>query len=172
MVKEDGLPLGLGFGLAMNEDAMRGFSSLDDDERFQLFPIPLVAIDDSRNYFAFGIQELKRNTHRREEEEREGNKGEESLTQEKKRFQSLKAATFNNTEIKIKPQNLEKEDDFKTKFKAGKAKGGPYLGLVGVHLVASRHRETAPGRRMARTRRRRNRSERATRSGESSLFSP
>ena len=27
MVKEDGLPLGLGFGLAMNEDAMRGFSS-------------------------------------------------------------------------------------------------------------------------------------------------
>lgn len=33
MVKEDGLPLGLGFGLAMNEDAMRGFSSLDDDEK-------------------------------------------------------------------------------------------------------------------------------------------
>ena len=32
MVKEDGLPLGLGFGLAMNEDAMRGCSSLDDEE--------------------------------------------------------------------------------------------------------------------------------------------
>ena len=36
MVKEDGLPLGLGFGLAMNEDAMRGFSSLDDDEKKQV----------------------------------------------------------------------------------------------------------------------------------------
>ena len=36
MVKEDGLPLGLAFGLAMNEDAMRGFSSLDDDEKKQV----------------------------------------------------------------------------------------------------------------------------------------
>lgn len=36
MVKEDGLPLGLGFGLAMNEDAMRGFSSLDEDEKKQV----------------------------------------------------------------------------------------------------------------------------------------
>ena len=36
MVKEDGLPLGLGFELAMNEDAMRGFSSLDDDEKKQV----------------------------------------------------------------------------------------------------------------------------------------
>mgnify|MGYP000035902480 FL=1 len=36
MVKEDGLPLRLGFGLAMNEDAMRGFSSLDDDEKKQV----------------------------------------------------------------------------------------------------------------------------------------
>lgn len=36
MVKEDGLPLGLGFGLAMNEDAMRGFSSLSEDEKRQV----------------------------------------------------------------------------------------------------------------------------------------
>ncbi len=36
MVKEDGLPLGLGFGLAMNEAAMRGFSSLDDAEKKQV----------------------------------------------------------------------------------------------------------------------------------------
>ena len=36
MVKEDGLPLGLGFGLAMNEDAMRGFSSLPEDEKRQV----------------------------------------------------------------------------------------------------------------------------------------
>ena len=36
MVKEDGLPLGLGFGLAMNVDAMRGFSSLDDDDKKQV----------------------------------------------------------------------------------------------------------------------------------------
>ena len=35
MVKEDGLPLGLGFGLAMNENAMRGFSSLEEDEKQQ-----------------------------------------------------------------------------------------------------------------------------------------
>ena len=36
MVKEDGLPLGLGFGLAMNENAMRGFSSLEEDEKKQV----------------------------------------------------------------------------------------------------------------------------------------
>ncbi len=36
MVKEDGLPLGLGFGLAMNNDAMVGFSSLPDDEKRQV----------------------------------------------------------------------------------------------------------------------------------------
>jgi len=33
MIKEDGLPLGLGFGLAMNEEAMKGFASLDEKER-------------------------------------------------------------------------------------------------------------------------------------------
>ena len=44
MVKEDGLPLGLGFGLAMNEDAMRGFSSLDDDEKKQV-------IDAAKHWF-------------------------------------------------------------------------------------------------------------------------
>lgn len=36
MIKEDGLPLGLGFGLAMNEDAMNGFSSLLEDEKRQV----------------------------------------------------------------------------------------------------------------------------------------
>ena len=36
MVKEDGLPLGLGFGLAMNSDAMRGFASLSDEEKKQV----------------------------------------------------------------------------------------------------------------------------------------
>lgn len=34
MVKEDGLPLG--FGLAMNSDAMRGFASLSDEEKKQV----------------------------------------------------------------------------------------------------------------------------------------
>ena len=33
MVKEDGLPLGLGFGLAMNEKAMNSFASLDEEEK-------------------------------------------------------------------------------------------------------------------------------------------
>lgn len=36
MVKEDGLPLGLGFGLAANQDAMMGFASLSDDEKQQV----------------------------------------------------------------------------------------------------------------------------------------
>ena len=36
MVKEDGLPLGLGFGLATNQDAMMGFASLSDDEKQQV----------------------------------------------------------------------------------------------------------------------------------------
>lgn len=36
MVKEDGLPLGLGFGLATNQKAMMGFASLDDDEKQQV----------------------------------------------------------------------------------------------------------------------------------------
>lgn len=36
MIKEDGLPLGLGFGLAMNEEAMMGFASLDEKEKKQV----------------------------------------------------------------------------------------------------------------------------------------
>lgn len=36
MVKEDGLPLGLGFGLAMNQSAMMGFASLPDEEKQQV----------------------------------------------------------------------------------------------------------------------------------------
>ncbi|MDD6482716.1 MAG: hypothetical protein PUF65_10725 [Lachnospiraceae bacterium] len=36
MIKEDGLPLGLGFGLAMNEAAMKGFASLKEDEKRQV----------------------------------------------------------------------------------------------------------------------------------------
>ena len=36
MIKEDGLPLGLGFGLAMNEAAMMGFASLKEEEKEQV----------------------------------------------------------------------------------------------------------------------------------------
>lgn len=36
MVKKDGLPLGLGFGLATNQEAMMGFASLADDEKQQV----------------------------------------------------------------------------------------------------------------------------------------
>lgn len=36
MIKEDGLPIGLGFGLAMNEEAMNHFSSMTDDEKRQV----------------------------------------------------------------------------------------------------------------------------------------
>ena len=36
MIKEDGLPMGLGFGLAMNEEAMNHFSSMTDDEKRQV----------------------------------------------------------------------------------------------------------------------------------------
>ncbi|MDD6291570.1 MAG: hypothetical protein PUA77_07265 [Lachnospiraceae bacterium] len=36
MIKEDGLPLGLGFGLAMNEEAMTSFASMNDAEKKQV----------------------------------------------------------------------------------------------------------------------------------------
>ena len=36
MIKGDGLPMGLGFGLAMNEEAMNHFSSMTDDEKRQV----------------------------------------------------------------------------------------------------------------------------------------
>ena len=36
MVKEDGLPLGLGFGLAMNEEAMNSFASMNAEEKRQV----------------------------------------------------------------------------------------------------------------------------------------
>lgn len=36
MVKEDGLPLGLGFGLAMNEKAMNSFASMNEEEKKQV----------------------------------------------------------------------------------------------------------------------------------------
>lgn len=36
MVKEDGLPLGLGFGLAMNEKAMDIFASMNEEEKKQV----------------------------------------------------------------------------------------------------------------------------------------
>lgn len=36
MVKEDGLPLGLGFGLATNQRAMMEFASLSDKEKQQV----------------------------------------------------------------------------------------------------------------------------------------
>lgn len=36
MVKEDGLPLGLGFGLAMNEEAMNSFASMNEEEKRQV----------------------------------------------------------------------------------------------------------------------------------------
>lgn len=36
MVKDDGLPLGLGFGLAMNEEAMSSFASMTEEEKRQV----------------------------------------------------------------------------------------------------------------------------------------
>lgn len=36
MIKEDGLPLGLGFRLAMNEKAMDSFSGMTEDEKQQV----------------------------------------------------------------------------------------------------------------------------------------
>ena len=36
MVKEDGLPLGLGFGLAMNEKAIDSFASMNEEEKKQV----------------------------------------------------------------------------------------------------------------------------------------
>lgn len=35
-MQEDGLPIGLGFGLAMNEDAMNHFSTMTDTEKKQV----------------------------------------------------------------------------------------------------------------------------------------
>lgn len=34
--KEDGLPIGLGFGLAMNEEAMKQFAAMTDEEKRQV----------------------------------------------------------------------------------------------------------------------------------------
>ncbi|MCI7108232.1 MAG: hypothetical protein MR945_10250 [Agathobacter sp.] len=39
MIKEDGLPLGLGFGLAMNEEAMTSFASMNDAEKKQVIEV-------------------------------------------------------------------------------------------------------------------------------------
>lgn len=36
MVKDDGLPLGLGFGLAVNEEAMSSFASMTEEEKRQV----------------------------------------------------------------------------------------------------------------------------------------
>lgn len=36
MIEKEGLPLGLGFGLAMNEEAMTNFASMDDEEKRQV----------------------------------------------------------------------------------------------------------------------------------------
>ena len=36
MIKADGIPMGLGFGLAMNEKAMVNFASLQDAEKEQV----------------------------------------------------------------------------------------------------------------------------------------
>ncbi len=36
MIKEDGLPVGLGFGLAMNEKALGQFSMMTEDEKRQV----------------------------------------------------------------------------------------------------------------------------------------
>ena len=36
MIKEDGLPIGLGFGLAMNVDAMQQFASMTEEEKWQV----------------------------------------------------------------------------------------------------------------------------------------
>ena len=33
MIKEDGLPIGVGFGLAMNEDAMKNFAGMTEEEK-------------------------------------------------------------------------------------------------------------------------------------------
>ncbi|MBO5523794.1 MAG: hypothetical protein J5986_09000 [Roseburia sp.] len=36
MIKEDGLPVGLGFGLAMNEEAMEQFAAMTEEEKRQV----------------------------------------------------------------------------------------------------------------------------------------
>lgn len=36
MIKEDGLPVGLGFGLAMNEEAMEQFAAMKEEEKRQV----------------------------------------------------------------------------------------------------------------------------------------
>lgn len=59
MVKEDGLPLGLGFGLAMNEDAMKGFSSLPEDEKKQVIEAARgITSKEEMNRFVNSIAEI------------------------------------------------------------------------------------------------------------------
>lgn len=59
MVKEDGLPLGLGFGLAMNEDAMKGFSSLPEDEKKQVIEAARgITSKEEMNRFVDSIAEI------------------------------------------------------------------------------------------------------------------
>ena len=38
-MQEDGLPIGWGFGLAMNEDAMNHFSTMTDAEKKQVIEV-------------------------------------------------------------------------------------------------------------------------------------
>lgn len=39
MIKEDGLPIGLGFGLALNEEAMEQFASMSEEEKQQVIDV-------------------------------------------------------------------------------------------------------------------------------------
>ncbi len=36
MIREDGIPVGLGFGLAMNEKAMNSFAGMSEEEKKQV----------------------------------------------------------------------------------------------------------------------------------------
>ena len=39
MIKEDGLPIGLGFGLAVNEEAMKQFAAMTEEEKQQVIDV-------------------------------------------------------------------------------------------------------------------------------------
>lgn len=39
MIREDGLPVGLGFGLATNEDAMNHFSAMTEEEKKRVIEV-------------------------------------------------------------------------------------------------------------------------------------
>lgn len=151
------------------------FSSSDNAKRFKLFAISIEPMGDRQSFFA---SECTNPKQRPPSPHQANERTENSQMQEKKRLKPIKDPTFNQPNghgNQDTPQNRAKnkkqrnhrshhrhrkhgrrdsikEGTLTPNPKRGGRREGPYPALVGVHLVASRHRDTAPGNRTPRTR--------------------